>query len=315
MRPPWDRDAASLDPVFIVGDLRSGTSILYRSIQSHPRFLPAEGLSLVESNAVDQLLRLRTQRDVSTTTIASFVLGVGALTSVAADVEGLNARRSFVRGLARGSIVRLPLWLAAGEHLVIRRYFLEAAKRRGADRVIEKSTRNIRWVPHLAAAFPRARFIFIMRHPLDALSSWWRRAGADPVYSGWGNISIGGFCDHWESAIMRAIKLARREPRLRLIRYEDLTRRTEETIRSVLDHVGENFHESCLLGSAMEIPDGLRGSPRTEAIQTADPLLFRPMAENTKRWSDYIDAGSAARVERRLARAMTAAGYRPVASD
>ena len=45
------REAAVLEPVFIVGEARSGTSILYRTLQQHPSFRPRTE-DLTESNAM-----------------------------------------------------------------------------------------------------------------------------------------------------------------------------------------------------------------------------------------------------------------------
>jgi hypothetical protein len=245
--------------------------------------------------------------------VANFLLGVDALEAVGADVEVLKARRSAVRAIAGRWITHPRVWVSAGEHHVVRRYFLEAETARGAARIVEKSTRNVRWVPHLGIAFPKARFIFLMRHPLDALSSWWRRANVDPTYSHWGNISADDFCDHWEGAVARADDLTRTDPRLLVVRYEDLTDRAEETMKRILAHVGEPFDDACLLRDTRgDIPDPMRGVARVEALRTADPLVFTAIGKNDKRWSDYVDNETAARVERRLARAMSRVGYSPM---
>jgi len=315
MARPWSTDAASMNPFFIVGDMRSGTSILYRSIQSHPSFLPPSGLNVIESNAMEQLLDLFGPEDAQPSSSAFFAMGVDALTAVGRDVEPLRLRRKLVRQAARGRIRNLFIWKAAGEHHVARRYFLEAHRRRGAHRLLEKTPRNLPWVPHLGTAFPKARFVFIMRHPLDALSSWWRRSSADPEFSSWANIGVDQFIHHWTSSIRMASSLGARDPRLLLIRYEDFTNDTEATVRTVLDHVGEPFDAACLLqGPRVEVPEPLRGVPQIEAVRKADPLLFDSPTQNTKRWSDHIDSATAGIVESRLKDAMALVGYAP-ASD
>jgi len=311
----WEKEAVDLDPVFIVGDLRSGTSILYRSIQSHPSFLPTTGLNVVESNAMELLLGLFGPQDAQPSPLSHFAMGVDAVVEVGRDVSSIRARRKVVRALARGQIQRLGIWKAAGEQHVVRRYFLEAHRRRGARRLLEKTPRHLPWVPHLGSAFSNARFVFIMRHPLDALSSWWRRSAADPEFSSWANIGVDQFIHHWMRSIHLATSMAERDPRLLLIRYEDFTKDTEGTVRRVLNHVAEPFDEACLLrGPEVEIPAALRGIPQVEAVRKADPLLFGSPIENTKRWADQIDSGTAARVEAKLKDAMALVGYAPASA-
>jgi hypothetical protein len=312
----WEEEAVELDPVFIVGDLRSGTSILYRSIQSHPSFLPSTGLNVVESNAMELLLGLLGPADAKPSPLSHFAMGVEALVDVGRDVSPFRARRKVVHAIARGRIHRLGVWKAAGEQHVVRRYFLEAHRRRGARRLVEKTPRHLPWVPHLGTAFSRARFVFIMRHPLDALSSWWRRSAADPEFSSWANIGVDQFIHHWMRSIRLATSMAERDPRLLLIRYEDFTKDTEATVRRVLDHVAEPFDEACLLrGPAVDIPEALRGVPQVEAVRKADPLLFGSPIENSKRWADQIDSHTAARVEASLKDVMALVGYAQASAD
>lgn len=322
---PWERDASALDPVFIVGDARSGTTILYRSLMTHPTFIPSVGIHLVESNAIRHLLGLRRPQDVRWGSLANFTLALrDAMAEVAADIEPLALRRMLVRGTARAIAwkgprteraawlyQRLPaVWKAAGEHHVVRRYFLEAHRRRGAKRLLEKTPSHIYWVPHLAIAFPNARFIFIIRHPLDVLTSYWKRAADDPIESAWMHLTPERFCSRWESATRRAIALDERDSRFLLLRYEEFVTRPAEVIRHALDHVGEPFDEACLLrGPDLEAPPHLRQIPPEKFRQVFH--VFGSVKQKTKRWEDFVDRPTARKVEHRLRDAMNLAGYEP----
>jgi sulfotransferase family protein len=295
----WQSTAAEMpSPVFIVGEARSGTSILYRSLQSHPRFMPAAGIDLVESEATVALLDLFGPADVGPGRLADFLLGQDALARVASDIAPLRSRRTLVRSATDGRIRRLPVWRAAGEHHVLRRYFIEAVRSRNVQRLVEKSPFNIRWVSHLGVAFPNARFIYMARHPLDVLSSYWRRYRNDPVTSEWGNITADTFCARWAENTVLAADIAKRDPRLMLIRYEEFTGRTEPSVRAVLDHVGEPFHEACLL----------QGERTTN--WNVEPHLHGPVAERTKKWEEFIDRPTAQQVETRLRDVMAMTGFR-----
>ena len=88
--------------MFIVGEPRSGTSILFRSLQSHPAFFPASGMHIAESQASDLLL-LAFEPDEAPepklARLAVFAQSSEALASVLEDVSDLEARRRRVRRL------------------------------------------------------------------------------------------------------------------------------------------------------------------------------------------------------------------------
>jgi hypothetical protein len=288
----------------IVGAARSGTSILYRSLQSHPRFTPAGGINLVESHAVRDLMSLLRPSDVRPGPLANFAMGTDALTAVARDVEHLARRRATVRRVAGRSATGLRAWQLAGEHHVVRRYFLEAQRRRGAQRLVEKTPAHIWRVAHLGFAFPSARFLFVIRHPLDTLGSFWKRGQEDPAQAVWANVPPERFADRWTRWAGAALDLSRKEPRFMFIRYEDFTGRTEETVRRILDHIGEPFDPACLLADEM-------APPKSASEEAGARAVFGAVRTTTKRWEDYVDRATARDLERRLARPMEQLGYEP----
>lgn len=313
---PWEKEALALAPVFIVGNARSGTSILYRSIQNHPSFTPAGGAHLVESWALSLLPGLVRPSDAQRGRLSMFLRSVDALNAVARDIEPLALRRRIVRRLARHELAPpAPLWLwkAAGEHHVVRRYFLEAQRSRGAKRLVEKTPSYVRFVPYLGAAFPGARFICIIRHPLDVFSSFRKRYEVDPVRSPWANITPDAFCALWSNDTRRALALGRADDRFLLVRYEEFTGRTEPTVRRVLDHVGESFDEACLMrGPDRETTQAYAKIP--EERKKAYANLFSSVTGRTKSWEDHIDKPTAEALERGVHEAMALAGYEPKAT-
>lgn len=301
----WEQEALDLPAVFIVGEARSGTSLLYRSLQAHPSFMPANGPQLVETNAMELLQDLLTPADVTDGPLAWFVMGQEALTAVAEDIRPLVARRRLVRRLAAPYQARPRAWVAAGEREVARRYFVEASRRRGARRLVEKTPQHLPWVPHLKSSFPKARFIYIVRHPIDTLSSYWRRFASDPEGSAWANVAVDSFCDRWQTSGRQALALQAREPGFFLLRYEDFTTDTEGAVRRVLAHLDEPFSEDCLL---KEVDESLAG-------RSVDPMLARNITSSTKRWEDFIDAATVEAIETRLAKPMALLGYEPHATQ
>jgi hypothetical protein len=295
--------------VFIVGDARSGTTLLYRSLQHHASFAPSHGFNLAESHAMRLLMRLFGPGDVTKNALAHFMLSLEPLAEVAADIAPLARRRKIVRRIfSRGKLPRPAFWRSAGEHHVVRRYFLEAHRRRGATRLVEKTPTHTNWVPHLKIAFPKASFIFMTRHPLDVLSSYWKRYRNEGEMSSWANVKPDEFSARWERVTRRALTFAKTEGRFLLVRYEELTADPEPTLRKILDHVGEPFDDACLLRGDNE--DKIKPGVKAVLLR-GDPHMLSSVIENTKRWDEYVDRATAEAVERRLRETMTLVGYEP----
>ena len=293
--------ALSSAPVFIVGEARSGTSLLYRSLQSHSAFRPRVGINLGESHALELLAGVDPP-DGPDNSLVDFMTDERRYAEFVGDIAHLRSRREFVRRGFPDTRQNRLVWIAAGDHLVIRRYFMAAAEARGAERLIEKTPQNLQWVPLLQIAFPRARFLYIARHPVDTLSSYTRRFQVDPGTSSWANIDWRSFCERWNTNTSAALQMARhRSSRLLVLRYEDLTQKTEPTIRRVLAHVGEPFEEDCLLTHREE----------GKKAWWIDPHLFEPVVNETKNWRDYVSTECAQEVERELASNMALLGYPP----
>ncbi len=291
--------AFRLAPVFIVGEARSGTSLLYRSLQTHSAFRPRGGVNLAESHALDLLASIDPP-GWPDHPLVEFMTDERRFAEFVDNIAQLRGRREFVRRRFPDTRQNRWVWIAAGDHLVIRRYFIMAAAARGAERLLEKTPQNLQWVPQLQIAFPRARFLYIIRHPIDTLSSYWRRFQLDPRDSYWANIDPQSFCQLWKTNTRTALQMARRRsPRLLVLRYEDLTQRTEPTIRRALAHVGEDLEEDCLLARREE-----------GKSWWIDPYLFEPVVNETKNWRDYVSLDCAQRVEGELASYMTSLGYR-----
>ncbi len=308
--PAWDPEARDLPVVFIVGAARSGTTLLYRSIQHHPSFAPAQGFSPVESHAVQHMLRVLGPGDVRMHVHAAYLGSLEALAVVARDIQPLALRRKSVRRVAGRHIRRPAIWKAAGEHHVLRRYFLEAHRRRGAPRLVEKTPANVDWVPNLRIAFPNSRFLFMVRHPIDVFTSFAKRHELDPEGSRWARRAPDAFAVAWERETRRALDLQRTEPRFLLVRYEDFTTHPEPAARRILDHLGEQFHEATLLRERRESEIAVTEKVREDLLK-GDPLLLSEITGTTKRWDQHIDAAGAKQLEDRLRETMARVGYEP----
>lgn len=288
-------------PVFIVGEARSGTSILYRTLQKHPSFRPRE-IQLGETEIFAHLRRTFLFREGYPPSLERFML------------DDRKAYRAFLRSVrlprlvsAMAAPVNLfvddpPLWWwrANLSHQVVRRYFRQATQARGCHRLIEKTPTNTGNLARLFAAFPSSRFLYIHRHPIDVFSSYRRRAAADPN-AGWAaQLTPTRFCNVYRTSYDRVRRWVDTHSNLALVRYESLTSDPQSTFARLCA-----FLEEPLAPDAVDEPDPQYGRWH------GDPHLWGPIVVTTKAWRDHITSDDAAAIQVRLRDLMDQLGYEP----
>jgi hypothetical protein len=304
MRQLWraSRAMTQAAPVFIVGEARSGTSLLYRTLQKLPMFRP-HTLNLVETDVFSHLRRTFMFSADYPDTLIRFMLE---------DRASWNAFLATIRPLRAWSLLLAPAnyvlrkrvgWLAYPNlhHLVLRAYFFHAWRARGCSRLLEKTPTNTPNLPVLARAFPHARFLYIHRHPIDVFTSYRRRASVDPQAK-WARLGVDEFCRRYETATERAVAWRARHKNLHFVSYEGLTREPEPAFRRVCEFLAEPF-----------VAEALEEREPDPERWPVDPHLWSGIVERTKRWQDFIDDAEATEIQRRLGPTMAALGYQPYA--
>ena len=112
----------------------------------------------------------------------------------------------------------------------------EVARRQGKPRWAEKTPGNIAHADRIWAAWPDAKIVHIIRDPRDVFASLVEAKKWD---------SPEEFADRWVSTIGRGLRLKGEinpsASSYLAIRYEDLIAAPEETMRRVIDFIGESW--------------------------------------------------------------------------
>ncbi len=112
----------------------------------------------------------------------------------------------------------------------------EVARRQGKPRWAEKTPGNIAHADRIWAAWPDAKIVHIIRDPRDVFASLVEAKKWD---------SPEEFADRWVSTIGRGLRLKSEinpsTSSYLAIRYEDLIAAPEETMRRVIDFIGESW--------------------------------------------------------------------------
>jgi hypothetical protein len=286
-------------PVFIVGEARSGTSLLYRTLQKHPSFTPHQQ-NLVETDVFAHLRRTfqfsRSYPDPLIRFMLNDRVAWNAFLRVIRPLQLISAACAPVNYLLRD---RAPwLWYANLNYLVLRAYFFYAWQARGCSRLIEKTPTNTAKLPQLSQAFPLARFLYIHRHPVDVFASYRRRAAVDPQ-AGWANLRLTEFCRRYETNTRKALEwLNAGHGNLCLVCYETLTTDPGGAFSAVCAFLDEPFAHEAVEECA---PDPNRWP--------VDPHLWGAIVPHTKRWQDYVTQQESTELQKRLATPMAAFGY------
>lgn len=262
-------------PVFVIGMNGSGTTMLADSLGHHPELymFPLESkvlpFFLMNQGRYGELGALDARRRLA-----------AALASTKAYVQ-VNGEAPVA--LSDGQLER-PGFEGVVDALY--RYF---AEKQGKTRWGDKSPINTQHVAALAAAFPNAQFVHIIRDGRDAAQSFHRRWGYEPLHT----------ITRWKRDVA-----AGRDQGLRLgderyleVRYEALTADPSQEMRRICDFLGLQFDES-VLHSSMQYMDPANKQAATGRI-----------VPNSEKWRQYFSAGELHAIEAIAGAALSELGY------
>lgn len=288
------RSLKAADPVFIVGEARSGSTILYRTLLKHPAFKPRVE-NLQESSFILQAPLAASFSPDQPRNMRRFMLED--------EIEWANFLHSIrrVRWWARLT-ERPPLQGLGPRRLVARSYAHHARQARGCHRLLEKTPNHIHHVDEIRRIFPGSSLIYIHRHPVDVYSSLVRRGVVDPK-ADWARITVDEFCNRYRSHLRRAREgVARHPDSMTLVRYEDFTTSPEAALQELCDFLQIPYTPETL--TELDDPAGWSHWDRSRH-------LYEGIKTHTKRWQDYCDSETAAHIQGRLGPEMEAMGHRP----
>lgn len=292
------RQMRAAEPVFIVGEARSGSTLLLHTLLKHPRFAPREE-NLQESSFIVHAPATACLFEDPPRSLRRFLLEDE---DVWGDfVASIRPLRPWLRAAELAGRTIEQRWRLGPAVLVARSYAYHAWRARGCDRLLEKTPDHVLHIERIRTAFPRARLLYVHRHPVDVFTSYVRRGQVDPK-ADWARIGPDDFCTRHRERTERALAAAEQLPsRFLLIRYEQLTSRPVAELRRICRFLGETCDPMRMLA-----PDP---DPDRVAHWEASGHLFRGMSVETKRWTDYATPDQAARIEDALADLMDRLGY------
>lgn len=204
-------------PIFVAGLERSGTSLIFALLASHPNIAMTRRTNLW-THFYGQYGDLSDEANLDR--CLAMMMRYRRLHVLSPDRERLRAE--FTKG---------PRTYGALFALLEQQY----ADRLGKPRWGDKSLNTERYADQIVRAYPDARVVHMMRDPRDRYASsktrWERRRGG-----------VGAGTAEWLASARMASRNQERHPtNVRVLRYEDLVTDAEAALRGVCDFIEEPF--------------------------------------------------------------------------
>jgi len=250
-------------PIFIIGNSRSGTTMMGRILGNHDAVF-----TLHELHFFEQLWSPK-DRDRSLSWDEAMRL---AARLFCIQHDGYLTQGNTNRFSDEAETLITSIQTSTLTSAVIFEGFLHfQAVRNGKRIACEHTPGNIFYIGEILTLYPEARMINMIRDPRDVLLSqkrkWKRRfLGAKTiplkeVFRAWINYNPVTISKLWNASINAADSYTT-EPRLYSLRFEDLLAEPEETVRRICDFLGLAFRDNLLevpqVGSShvMDHPEG-----------------------------------------------------------
>lgn len=250
-------------PIFVVGAMRSGSTLLRLILDAHPHIAISEETAFMGAVA-------------ATKAIPNWRYGREWYGRLGWDEPELDARlREFYSGM-----------------------FERFAAAQGKQRWGEKTPLHSRHIGEMSRIFPDAVFVGIVRHPGAAVASLRRNF----------KFGVADAAAYWEglNAEMLRAGAALGDDRFALVRYEDLVRHPEPTLREMMDWLGEPWSDDLLRHNEVQTA---KGAPRLVDGRTSTREPIR--AERADRWLESMSTADRATVLAQTAPLARFLGYDP----
>jgi hypothetical protein len=268
-------DTAGIAPIFVVGAVRSGTTLLRLMLNEHPDIaIPSE------SHFIGPLLRtFGIHATLSDDTLERAL-------QIVLDCPEWQRDFGHTPAELRAAVGSQPLSMAEFLDRVFRLEVGSATAKWG-----DKTPANMRWVGSLLECFPNAQVVAIVRDPRDVylslISVKW--LGDDPWTIGRYLAHSGGMLREWIASCAPG--------RLHVLRYEDLVADSEATLRRLCAGLGLAFVPE-MVGFHVNTRSNVH---QWELDEIHGKLLRAPESDDIARWRR-----SGSRLDRFEIEAMTA---------
>ncbi|GAB4529417.1 MAG: sulfotransferase [Pleurocapsa sp.] len=258
---------SSFKPIFVVGNSRSGTTLMGSILGRNPEVFTFEELHFFGT--------LWTQSDRDKKLDREEAEALAARLLAIQDEDFISYKNPELFASEAQQIVSKLDNKPCKATDILQAFLLYSAQKNGKQRPCEQTPRNVLYIGEILELYPDCRIINMVRDPRDVLLSQknkWRIRflGATNIpyreaLRSWANYHPVTISKLWNVAINAAQKY-RDRPELITIRFEDLIANPESTLRQVCDFLELEFESEMLAVSQAE--GGVSSLKKIKAGQT-----------------------------------------------
>lgn len=218
-----------IEPIFVVGVSRSGTTLLRTMLNAHPEIQLLGELQYFGGILPlrERVPRLEDADDVEE--LCDLVARTYAFQYLKRGEELLAGVRE---ALLEASFPSYPL--------LHREFLTQYAKLYGASRCGEKTPENVRYLRPLLSLYPRARFIHLVRDPRDVVTSLLGVPWASP------DLLTNALRWKIQVTFARDERIRSRSGQFHEVRYEELVTEPERCLRAICGFLDETYSPEML---------------------------------------------------------------------
>lgn len=288
------------DPVFIVGPPRSGTSLIYRTLMKHTEFQSKE--ICLEETGIFQKSLVGHDLWMKQKNLKRYFIDEEGFDCFVNEYKSRFKYQIFLSKIpgSRQIIKRIEfLWNLTGNIQIIQLFFQESVKARRCNRIAEKTPGHLHYLTRILKAFPDAKFLIVVRHPIDVYTSYVRRARAQPEMK-WLAVSQNFFIKKYRKCVKDTVEaLKNYDGNVFLVSYEDFVSSPDKKFKDICEFLNIEFEN-----------EPINGGEKSFNSWKPDPYLAKPISKETKKWNDYISREEALNIERKLLNEMNILSYK-----
>lgn len=232
--------------IFVVGNSRSGTTMMGRVLGRHSRVFTFNELHFFEQMWQPRVPAEPVAREQAVAWAARLLTIQRDGYYTQGDPRHYEAEAAQVVDATEGELT--PPAIFAG-------FVAHEAARAGKEVACDQTPRNLYYLHELLQLYPAARAVVVVRDPRDVMLSQkhrWRRrflgASRTPLWNAvrtWAGYHPLTMAMLWRSGV-RAGERFHEHPRVTLLRFEDLVRQPEQQVRTLCDRLGLQFEQAML---------------------------------------------------------------------
>lgn len=296
------------NPVFIVGLPRTGTSLMYRTVQKSPDFRikklnlsetrifrPKTSFITPDFHYPGLLNYIFNDKEIYSSFLQSIKKYTNKLQrrNKTDDYNIIIKREEHTKEkwkiLAANKLTELK-WKRSLKKKIIKEYFKFAQKCRQSKRIVEKTPHHYLNVHQIVWTFPDSRIIWMIRHPIDIITSSIKRSAIDKNYANYWNVD--DFIKEFRGSFHRYNFYKQLfKDNLLLIKYEDFVNNPAGEFKKICDFIDETFTRDALIVKEQEVLPW----------KSPDLHIFSDIVKKTgKNWKDHLSLEDAGKIETAL---------------